>query len=415
MRVLIAFSERSSHGSWLLLFLFLVGVSSAHAASRPPETLPALTIEIGKGELLQGTKGAAGLFVADPDIADIEGSQENGYFIYGKAAGQTTLIGSDFEGQQLFRVNVTVIQNLDEVRHTLSQRFPDAHVSLKASRGSVMLTGTVPDNRIHLAILDSIRPILAPSQIVDELVETKSGVIRLSVRVIEVSRTRLDAYGVNWLSLLDTEPFLQLLLHDGVATIVNETTLTTVNGKEATFSAGEQIAIPQTSTTDGVTQSGVDFKPIGLSIRFRPALMPGDRLSLDVDSEISVPGGSSSSVNGNTFPNINSRSYKTSVQLVPAENFILSGFTNFQTNSDLQTPRDPNAFSRLIQNIFGHESITSRNDDFLIVVTPYFGDARQPLQTDPVGKPTTVLESILSQRRADKAPVTLYGNVGFSY
>ncbi|WP_176086032.1 pilus assembly protein N-terminal domain-containing protein [Martelella sp. HB161492] len=410
--------------SILLLYLLLVHEARAAADS--------LLVEEGKGVLVGGTAQASALFVADPSVADLQGDQTSGYFVYGVSSGQTTLIGTDFAGNQIFKINVVVVQNLSEINRLIADRFPDSSVTLRASRGSVMLSGVVPDDRVHQALLESLKPIIPDALIVDDLAERGSGIIQIDVKIIDVRRSGgrsgniNGALGLAWGSMSDAASVVEGMLNSGAASVVSESTLTTTNKKKATFNAGEKVAVPTAITNTGsYPLYGVDYKNVGLTIDVAPDLLPADRIALTVDTEVSNQSGTSTNLgNGASVPNFNTRSFKTSVTLRSGQGFVLNTLKNAQYESSLsgEVRGGVSGFSNWISGalalIWGGASASSSTSDteFIILLTPYFGKERLAQEMDPIGRPQSILENLLTTKRGGKGTaVRLYGNPGFIY
>ncbi|WP_181409881.1 pilus assembly protein N-terminal domain-containing protein [Martelella alba] len=406
----------------LLLVLLLLTLSfggSARAAS------DSLLVEEGKGVLVRGTAQASALFVADPSVADLQGDQASGFFIYGVSSGQTTLIGTDFAGKEIFKVNVVVVQNLSEINRLIADRFPDSSVTLKASRGSVMLSGVVPDDRVHNALLESLKPIIPDALIVDDLSERGSGIIQIDVKIIDVQRSRGRSggfgggLGIAWSSMSDAAAVVEGLLSSGAASVVSESTLTTTNRKKATFNAGEKIAIPMAITNSGsYPLYGVEYKNVGLAIDVSPQLLPGERISLAVNTELSNQSGSGTDVgNGTVIPNINARSFQTSVTLRSGQGFVLNTLKNAQSDSSASGGFS-GGINRALALVWGGAKgqDNASNAEFIILLTPYFGKEQRGRESDPIGRPQSILENLLTTKRGGKGiAVQLYGNPGFIY
>src|SRR5690606_21152247 len=164
----------------------------------------------------------------------------------------------------LFQYDVVVIHNLAEVQRMLVQRFPGAHVTIWSARGSIYVSGIVADERTYQAIIESLRGSVPDSVLIDEIAVAESRIIRLDVKLMEVARDQLETFGINWSVLasaskdtcgsctsIDVDVLMDLLLEHGVATVLSETSLTTISQKEATFMVGEEIAVPSRAAQEG--------------------------------------------------------------------------------------------------------------------------------------------------------------------
>src|SRR5580658_9401404 len=78
-----------------LLAALPLAASPATAAGHPSGLVPAPTasveLEVGKGRLIRLDHPAASVFIADPDVADVEVKSPLLVYVFGKTGGTTTL------------------------------------------------------------------------------------------------------------------------------------------------------------------------------------------------------------------------------------------------------------------------------------------------------------------------------------
>jgi len=393
-----------------------------------------LVIEAGKGLQLRGTDEAETLFVADPDVADLSSSPGEAHFVYGKQPGETTVIGVDVNGRTLFQYDLIVIHNLAEVQHMIWQRFPGARIALQSARGSIYARGTVSDERTYDALIESLRGSIPDSVLIDEIVVSESRIIQLDVKLMEVARDQLETYGLNWsvlassdrcglhCSSVEVDVLMKLLLETGVATVLSETTLTTISKKKASFMVGEEIAIPGYAPYEGPQPPifGVDYRFVGLNVGFTPNLLPGEKVNLAIQAEVSSARDTAQFISGNRIPNIASRKLDTNVELASGQSFILAGLSRLDTNAALEKPRrNWGVVGEFSRRVFAHDEITGRHRDLIVVVTPHFGESDKPSVAEVTDIQQTNLEYILAskaEKRGQRSDlVRLYGPAGFLY
>ncbi len=409
----------------ILILSSIAGVESARAER--------LVIEVGKGLQLRGSKETESLFVADPAIVDLSTSPGEAQFVYGKKPGETTVIGVDVAGKTLFRYDVIVIHNLNEIQRMLSQRFKDAHISLQSARGSIYVSGVAPDQLTYNAILESLKANMPDSALIDEIAVGESPIIKLDLTFMEVARERLENYGINWSVLVSSEhgnttsnvgAWVKLLVDNGVGTVLSETTLTTINGKKASLMVGEQVAVPGAgyAVNNDPTRInfGVDYKFVGLAVDFTPELQAGNEVNLNVVSGVSSLGDNAQIISGNRIPGVAESKLTTSVRLSSGQGYILAGLSRLDTTASGNKPRDKwGGVGEVVRSLFGHDNIRSRQRDLIIVVTPHFGESQQPSVAEVVNTQQTNLEYLLSmegrKKRGHPASVKLYGSPNFLY
>jgi pilus assembly protein CpaC len=389
-----------------------------------------IIVEKGKGIFLPSTGAVDTVFVADTGIADVTSSPGESVFLFGKSIGETTLIAIDLSGKELFRSTVAVVLNLQEIGRSLNERFSGQQISISSARGSIMIDGVVSNERVRQDVLTTVSASVPDSALIDRLTVANSNLIRLDVALYEVNRSRVEAFGINWSALVgsgsggnlaNVTNALNLLVSNGVASIVTETSMTTISGKSANFSVGGEVPIPTFSEgTD--TDSGnfsLSYKFIGMNLDFAPEQINEEKLRLEIASTISSTQSATASVNGNSFPTLSSRQFQTTVELRDRQSFVIAGLSKEETFASLKDRRRNNPFAGLLRTIFGNESASRTRQELIIVVTPQFKSLEAPTILEQLTRPASNLEYILSRRTGGGKPTgdspRIEGPAGFSY
>lgn len=403
--------------------IFVLGavVMSGKAAQSQDEMR--LVVEMGKGIVLPGGGVVDTVFVADNAIADAIASESGEIYVYGRAVGETTLLASAADGAQS-QYTVMVTPNIVELRRELGERFPGTNVSIKASRGSVLVSGVVGDEVQRQRLIQTIESDLPNLAVIDQLEVSSSNLVTLRVRLLEVDRTRADSFGIDWDATVASNGFflgasdrgvirlgarkdttdslnaaLDVLTTSGIVTVAQETLLSTVVGKSAHFSVGGEIPVPNyiSDQQDGGTGNyKLDYKFIGTDLSFTPVNAPGEKLRLEIESNISSAGTSATTVNGNTFPNLRSRSIRTSVELEDRNSFVIAGISRDETVLDLRNGRAP-GLSRAVDALFGSDRRGKAEQELVIVVTPLLSADSGEQPSAPVLRSVSNLEHIISK------------------
>jgi pilus assembly protein CpaC len=71
-----------------------------------------VTLSVGTGRLIQLNGTMEDLFIANEGIADVQVRSNTSVYIFGKAAGQTTVYATDRAGRVIYSASVRVGQNL---------------------------------------------------------------------------------------------------------------------------------------------------------------------------------------------------------------------------------------------------------------------------------------------------------------
>lgn len=132
--------------------------------------------------------------------------------------------------------------------------------------------------------------------------------------------------------LLDVE--LTLLEKEGLCEVVSSPRVITANREEAIIESGEEIPFKTTTTTQGVTQFGVEFKKAVLALRVTPSITPGGDIDLLLDVHQDTRGQETSE-----GPAIDTQKIKTQIQVANGETVVLGGvFKRTEVNQISKTP-----------------------------------------------------------------------------
>jgi pilus assembly protein CpaC len=450
----------------LLLTLCAMPTAPLCAAETGDGGAGQLQLSIGEGELLRLARPSSSVFIANPDVADVQVPSSGAIFVLGKKAGTTTLLAIDSANQTILRKTVVVRHNLAEMQQLLKQRFPNYQFELTSAPGSLMVRGTVDSPEEVSAVAATLSPQLSKDEkLVNEVSIPKSNQVQLRVRVAEVSRDINQQFGFNWQALMQpghlvsgifsgrdfytttngvgtyvlpsnnawsmlggysgggysVQAMLDAMDEEGLITIMAEPNLTALSGQTASFLAGGEFPIPvaQSSTTNTIT---VEFKSFGVALDFTPTVLSGNRISLLVRPEVSqIDSNNSVVIDGATIPGLSVRRMQTTVELASGQSFAVGGL--LQDNMAETLSRFPGLGSiPVLGKLFSSQKYQNNKSELVVIVTAYIvrptdGQAlRTPLQSL---KPASDVEKIVQQRTgidpiAADAP-RLMGQAGFVY
>ena len=438
----------------------------------------AASIAIGEGRLVRVTNGeAATVFVADPEVADVQVPAPNAVLVMGRRAGSTTLYVLDENGNSLVQERMDVRHNVEALQSTLRQRFPNLRISLESAPGSLMLTGHVSDPEVADAIVRTVRPYLGEQdQLINQLSIASPTQVHLRVRVTEVSRAVTQRLGVNWSALtspgnftaglisgrpLDTlistfsetdagrsssfsrtsrytgasdgysflggysrngnsvQAMIDVLDREGLISILAEPNLTAVSGQTASFLAGGEFPIPVRQEAETMS---VEFKPFGVALDFTPTVLADDRISIKVRPEISELDPNSSIVmEGVAIPGLSVRRLETTVELTSGQSFAIGGL--LQNNVRDMISQIPGLGSLpVLGQLFSSTDYQNDKSELVVIVTPYLvrptDSSRLATPLDSM-RPATDIEHILQGKIGldplDGTVPRLTGQAGFVY
>ena len=124
----------------------LLVLACAPAIAAPKVIAPAgaaLQIEVSKGRLIRLDQPATSVFVAEPDIADVQVKSPSLVYVFGKAAGETTLYAVGDGDQVLLNATVIVRHNIPRLEEAIRELDPRSAVSVSTVDDQLVLEGTV--------------------------------------------------------------------------------------------------------------------------------------------------------------------------------------------------------------------------------------------------------------------------------
>jgi pilus assembly protein CpaC len=387
-------------------------------AAQIPANGGRIVLEVNKGTLVRLSGPAATVFVANPEIADVQVKSPTLVYISAKAPGETVIYAVDAADSVLLNAPILVEHDLSRLRSSLRQLAPGERVSAESVDGNLVLSGVVSDagqaNKVR-ALATSMAGEVKGSQVINRMTVATPNQINLRVRIAEVQVNKLSEIGVNWkkvgsnLSFMTNNPvtiaseltnsltvghpngtgaiaMLDALEQEGFVTSLAEPNLTAMSGQTASFVAGGQFPVPITgsaATTGGVPTITVEFKTFGVSLAFTPTIIDANHLNLRVRPEISelttvgevsVPITNTQVV---TIPALTLRTAETSVELASGESFALAGLL-MHTSQQLVSKVPWIGDIPILGALFRSDRFQRGETDLVIIVTPYLV---QPVQT----------------------------------
>ncbi len=196
---------------------------------------------------------------------------------------------------------------------------------------------------------------------------------------------------------------IKALEQDGLIKTLAEPNLVAVSGETADFLAGGEIPVLIPSTGTGATTATVEYKPIGVSVKFTPDVLSENRIRMLVQPEVSeVSDANSIQMSGFIIPSITTRRAKTTVELAPGESFMIAGLLKDTTKASIdQLPGLKDL--PVLGAMFRDTAFQRHETELVITVTPYLVD---PMKSSDVKLPTDDF------RPASQMEMFFYGALG---
>jgi pilus assembly protein CpaC len=351
-----------------------------------PQTERQIALIVGTGQLIRVDQDFTSLFVANPDVADIQVKSPRLLYLTGVGVGETTLFAVDDADNVLMSSTIRVTHNTGALQQGLSRVAPGQGVTATTVDRSLVLTGTVqtPEQAAN-AVQVAAQFVDDPSQVVNRLEVAAPTQVNLQVRVAEVRRSVDRQLGIRWqgdnfsggsgvpggfslginqVAGLNLNVVLQALAVEGLVSILAEPNLTARSGEPASFLAGGEFPYP-VAQNDGVVT--YEFRDFGVGLTFTPTVVDGNRISLRINTEVSeldfnVP-------SGPTIPAIITRRAETTVDLGSGQSFAIAGL--IQNSSASSIRRLPGLGSLpILGALFRSNEFQRGQSELVVIVTP---------------------------------------------
>ncbi|HMO86275.1 MAG TPA: type II and III secretion system protein family protein, partial [Lacipirellulaceae bacterium] len=390
-----------------------------------------LNIEINRGALIRLQAAADTVFVANPDIADIQVKSPRMIYIYGKKAGETVLYAVDGDDEILMNTRVNVTHNLAASRTALRSAAPTSGLDIATVGDALVISGDVPP-AVQAENVRRLAARFAPGEgaVVNNMRVTAPNQINLRVRIAEVAREDLKQFGINWDAALnvggfafglftgnpvvlgafipggahnisrrandfnnlfagrqgnrfDVNGLIDALANENLITVLAEPNLTAMSGETANFLAGGEFPIPvaQSGNNSGIT---IEFKKFGVGLAFTPTVLDDGRINLRVRPEVSQLSSVGQIVsNGISIPALTTRRAETTVELGSGQSFAIAGL--LQNNSTQDVNKVPFLGDvPILGALFKSDRYRRNETELVIVVTPYLV---KPVSSNAIATP----------------------------
>ncbi len=412
----------------------------------------------GESRVYRLAKPVSRVAIGNPAIADYIIINPSELYLLGKKPGATNLIVWDQAGN-FMSAPLNVSRNINPIKVLLTAALPNERgIDIYSLGPAVVLAGTVSDAlaaetawRIVSAYLGGKGSGKTPEQslinsppdspaltnvtgiakaastsasasnaaqasgipgVVNLLKVRDPMQVRLEVRIAQVSRSCIQALGLDWVqgagplagsSLMTgfvsdatiklffsngNSSYIQAECKKGLIRMLAEPTLVTMSGQEGFFLVGGKVYTPTVAAN-----GAVDYveRTYGVGLRFLPVVLDGGRISLKVAPEVSKPlkeaitAGTSSGL-----PSFSLTYSATTVQMNEGENLVIGGL--LQDNLE-ETIRGIPLLSKIpiLGALFRRTDKDSEKTELMVVVRPTLIKASRTmpeLPTDRVIPPT---------------------------
>ena len=381
-------------------------------------------LSTGEGQVVRLPASIADVWTSNPAVADVHVSNARQINLFGKEAGEATVVATAANGSVVYSANVRVSQNITSVDQMLRAAMPQANIKVLNAGQIAVLTGTVASPNEAAQAEQLVSAMLNPGVdmskegaackicVVNRLSTATPLQVNLRVRIAEVNRSLVKSIGVNLLASsnefvfmqgdgiylpeagqtsdatgqiirstigstlglrkslfgLDLISSLDLAAKDGLVTILAEPNLTALSGETASFLAGGEFPVPISQGNQAIT---IEYKQYGVGLAFTPIVLNDGRISMRVRPEVSeLSNEGSLRLAGFNVPALTTRRAETTVELGSGQSFMIAGLLrDAHTNDVTKAPFLGDL--PILGALFRSTSFRRSETELVIIVTPY--------------------------------------------
>ena len=426
-----------------LVTLILPLVAASTLAATPPSS-PALFMESGAGRMIRLERAASAVYVANPDIADVELKSPKLIYVFAKQPGETSVYAIDRSEEALVDRRIVVQHGLTRLRELIATVRPTAQVEVASINRSLVLTGLVESAEAAEDIRElALQVVAEPSQVINRLKVATPHQVNLRVRIAEVSRDVAKQLGFSWDVLrnigdfslglgtgafiegatsgssvasfaydgdgLDVNAIVDALDDQGLITVLAEPNLTALSGETANFLAGGEFPVPVPQDSDTLT---VVFREFGVSLGFMPIVLDDRQLQITVRSEVSqLSAAGAIEFTGFSVPALTTRRAETTVSLGSGQSFAIAGLLQNTTNQNVSKVPGLGDIP-VLGTLFRSNEFQREESELVVIVTPYIVRPTSGRIAAPTDGFVPASDGVRNIQGAALAPVGAEGGVG---
>ena len=370
---------------------------------------------------------AVKVFVANPEIADVEASDATRVVVYGRKRGETTVLITTRSGLHL-KYRVVVGRSVQQLMDNLNQLFPNSDLVIYDAPKGMTITGSTANAGDAEKVRKMASQYLGDNETLNFNVRITGGEqVNLHVRIVEVARSVSETLGINLAGMIGTgstqigvltgRAVLPTVAATGTATVAGpptadsvfsrsnlglsslgikhsdkagtlagtidalkaknllrvlaEPNLTALSGETADFLAGGEIAVPVVNGSGTNQQVTIEWKDFGVSLKFTPVIVDANMLTVKVSSEVSeLSDVGSTKIGSFTIPSISTRRVETTVKLSGGQSFAIAGLYNDRQGRSVEEVPGLGSIP-ILGELFRSRSFKSSKTELIVIVTPY--------------------------------------------
>jgi len=201
------------HG--LILLAFSITLLSAAYAK-------VLNLAIDGAQVIKFDTEVSEIFIANPEIADVQLSNKTTAYVFGKKSGSTNLFAMNAKGQEVLSLEIVVRYDLKKLKELVAAYDPRELVEIKGISGGIVLEGPVDSPQVAEDIRALAESFLKKSTanaesdaqfVINRLTIKPPVQVNLRVKIAEVARSVINRLGFDWQALAKLEMLRMVLLN----------------------------------------------------------------------------------------------------------------------------------------------------------------------------------------------------------
>ncbi len=409
-----------------------------------------LNLPRGRSAAVDLPVDARDVIVSNPAVAEAMLHSPRRITVVGIAPGETDAVFLDASGRAILNLSIRVDAGVGALSDTLARLLPGASIRAEAVNESIILTGTASTPAEADRAAQIARQFVSdPERVLNMIGVTGADQVTLRARVVEVQRSAVKQLGLDMNALVasagdsfrfeqtatfgvggsilggggltyeDTGPdsitaTLRAFERVGLVRTLAEPNLTSINGENASFLAGGEFPVPV-----GRDQQGnilTEYKPYGVALSFRPVVLSGGRISLQISTEVSELTSQGAltlgagTPNAITLPGLNVRRAQTTVEMPSGGAMMIAGLLQESTRQNIDAlPGVTNL--PVLGALFRSRDYLMGETELVIIIEPFIVSptSRDAMQTPAdglqiAGDAQTIFFGQLNQAYGTPAP-----------
>ncbi|MGZ9098288.1 MAG: type II and III secretion system protein family protein [Brevundimonas sp.] len=393
---------------------------------------------------------ARDVIVPNPVVAEAMLHSPRRITIIGLQPGETDAVVLDAAGRSILSLRIRVDAGVSALQDTLGRVMPGSQVRAEAVNDSIILTGSVNSPGEADRAAQVARAFVAtPEKVINMMTISGSDQVMVKARVIEVQRTAIKQLGLDVNAVLNSvgdglsfaqgatfavsgsqlgggilnyldqsgdgnslDTSIRAFERAGLVRILAEPNLTSVNGENAEFLAGGEFPVPVgRSQNNGETTIGIEFKPFGVRLAFRPIVLSQGRISLQLSTEVSELTTAGAFTLGGTaddalvIPALNVRRASSTVELPSGGSMMIAGLLREDTRQNIDQLPGIGSLP-VLGALFRSRDYLSGETELVIIIEAYIVSPTSP------GRMQTPADGLII---ANDAQTLLFGQLNQQY